>query len=155
MNECPFCKICINNSGSLAAHTKCCEYNPNKVKRVRSKLAGQQKGCVPWNKNKTFQEKTIAKLIQTIESGEYKNHSDNSIRRLVRKYLIHKCGNKCMICGLSEWRDIPIPLVSDHIDGNPNNNDLSNFRIICNNCDSILPTYKGKNRGNGRSNRYK
>jgi len=49
---------------------------------------------------------------------------------------------------------IKIPLVSDHIDGDPKNNNLDNFRIICNNCDSILPTFKGKNRGKGRKDRY-
>lgn len=154
MNNCKFCDKSINNKGSLAAHEKCCKENPNSIKYTRSIKAGQQKGCIPWNKNKTFKDQSIYKLIQTIESGDYKKHSDNSIRRLVRKYLIHKHGNKCMICGLSEWRNIIIPLVSDHIDGNSNNNEISNFRIICNNCDSILPTFKGKNRGNGRKNRY-
>ena len=59
-----------------------------------------------------------------------------------------------MICGLSEWMNQTLPLVCDHIDGDSKNNNLNNFRIICNNCDSILPTFKGKNRGNGRSNRY-
>jgi hypothetical protein len=155
MNECQYCKICINNKGSLVAHVKYCEHNPNKAKRERSSLAGQKKGCVPWNKNKTFKEESILRLIEIIEGGDYKNHSDNSIRRLVKKYLIHKHGNKCMICGLSEWRNITIPLVSDHIDGDSENNDITNFRIICNNCDSVLPTFKGKNRGRGRKNRYK
>ena len=155
MNTCKFCDKTITNKGSLASHIKCCKNNPSRVKNVRSKLAGQQKGCIPWNKNKTFQEEITARLIQTIESGNYKNYSDNSIRRLVRKYLIHKHGNICMICGLSEWRNIIIPLVSDHVDGDASNNEISNFRIICNNCDAILPTFKGKNRGKGRKDRYK
>jgi hypothetical protein len=59
-----------------------------------------------------------------------------------------------MICGLSEWLDVPIALVSDHIDGDSTNNDLDNFRIICNNCDATLPTFKGRNRGKGRKDRY-
>jgi len=155
VNNCKFCDRSINNKGSLISHEKRCKLNPKKIQYKRSEYAGQKKGCVPWNKNKTFQEETICKLIETIESGDYKKHSDTSIRRLVRKYLIHKHGNKCMICGLSEWRNITIPLVSDHIDGNSDNNEISNFRIICNNCDAILPTFKGKNRGKGRKDRYK
>jgi hypothetical protein len=155
MDTCKYCNRHIENKGSLAAHMKCCNNNPNKVKRKRSSLAGQKKGCIPWNKNKVFEEKRLKHVIEIIESGEYKTHSGNSIRRLVRAYLVHKHGHKCMICGLTHWRDVVIPLVSDHIDGNSNNNELSNFRIICNNCDSILPTFKGKNRGNGRSDRYK
>jgi len=104
VNNCKFCDRSINNKGSLISHEKRCKLNPKKIQYKRSEYAGQKKGCVPWNKNKTFQEETICKLIETIESGDYKKHSDTSIRRLVRKYLIHKHGNKCMICGLSEWR---------------------------------------------------
>jgi hypothetical protein len=154
MSACEFCSRKIGNKGSLAAHTKSCKNNPNRIKPTRSSKAGQQKGCIPWNKNKTFEDQTISRLINTIETGAYKKHSDTSIRRLVRLYLIHKHGHKCMLCGLSEWRDIPMPLVSDHIDGDSSNNDLDNFRIICNNCDATLPTFKGKNRGNGRKDRY-
>jgi hypothetical protein len=154
MSKCEFCQKSIENKGSLAAHVKCCQANPDRVKRNRSSLAGQKKGCVPWNKNKTFKEQKLNHLIEVIESGKYKTHSENSIRRLVRAYLVEKHGHKCMMCGLTHWKDVLIPLVSDHIDGNHKNNNLSNFRIICNNCDSILPTYKGKNRGNGRSDRY-
>jgi hypothetical protein len=155
MNKCEFCNKEINNKGSLVAHTNCCKQNPNKIKRKRSKLAGQKKGCIPWNKNKKFNQESINRIAEMIETEKYKTQSDNSIRRLVRNYLINKCGHKCMICGLSEWMGQILPLVCDHIDGDSKNNELNNFRIICNNCDSILPTFKGKNRGNGRLNRYK
>lgn len=154
MNKCPFCNRIINNKGSLVAHSKCCHNNPNKIKHPRSELAGQKKGAIPWNKNKIFHSESIERLIDNIESGKYKTYSDNHIRRLIRLYLIHKYGHKCMICGLSEWMNIKLPLVCDHIDGNAENNELDNLRIICNNCDSILPTFKGKNRGNGRKTRY-
>lgn len=39
----------------------------------------------------------------------------------------------------------------DHTDGNPTNNRRENLRLVCPNCDSQLPTYKSRNRGNGRS----
>jgi hypothetical protein len=41
----------------------------------------------------------------------------------------------------------------DHIDGNSENNHLSNLRLVCGNCDMLLPTYKSKNKGNGRAYR--
>ena len=43
----------------------------------------------------------------------------------------------------------------DHIDGNSENNRLDNLRLICSNCDMQLPTYKAKNKGKGRKDRYK
>jgi len=152
---CQFCTKLIKNKGSCKAHEMCCVKNSNRVKHKRSDKAGQKKGSIPWNKNKVFTEQTKQKILKKIESGEYKNFSSYTIRKLVRLYLIDKNGHSCMICGLSKWRDIDIPLVADHIDGNSENNELNNFRIICNNCDAILPTFKGKNRGNGRNNRYK
>lgn len=38
----------------------------------------------------------------------------------------------------------------DHIDGNSENNDLDNLRLICCNCDAQTSTYKAKNIGKGR-----
>lgn len=40
--------------------------------------------------------------------------------------------------------------VLDHIDGDGTNHVRSNVRMICPNCDSQLPTFKARNRGNGR-----
>jgi len=49
--------------------------------------------------------------------------------------------------------DKPIPLVLDHIDGNSENWAIENLRLVCGNCDMLLPTYKSKNRGRGRAYR--
>jgi hypothetical protein len=62
-------------------------------------------------------------------------------------------GHRCAICGTSIWRDQPVPLVLDHIDGDAGNWRLSNLRYICPNCDAQLPTFKSRNRGNGRAAR--
>lgn len=70
--------------------------------------------------------------------------------RTPREYLIRKRGYKCEICGNTKWNNQPIPLLVDHIDGNSSKNTFENLRIICPNCDAQLPTYKSKNRGNGR-----
>jgi hypothetical protein len=155
MNNCKFCSRIISNKGSLASHELCCKENPNKIKRKTSPDAGQRKGCTPWNKGKKFTELTQVNLEEKVESGVYKNFCEAHARTLIKKYLIYKNGHKCMLCGLSEWLENQIPLVCDHIDGNSDNQDLSNVRIICNNCDSISSTFKGRNRGKGRKNRYK
>lgn len=71
-------------------------------------------------------------------------------RNTVRSYLIYKNGHKCSICGTSEWLGKPILLIVDHIDGDIENCNIDNYRLVCSNCDATLPTYKNRNKGKGK-----
>lgn len=73
--------------------------------------------------------------------------------RSVKKLLLKEQGIRCNICNLTEWNGRNIPLILDHINGKHEDNSLENLRLICANCDMQLPTYKIKNKGNGRSYR--
>lgn len=84
------------------------------------------------------------KIKECIEAGEVVYY------RHYKRYLLETRGIKCEICGTTEWQEQPIPLIMDHIDGNSDNWDLNNLRLVCGNCDMQLPTYKSKNKGNGR-----
>jgi len=70
--------------------------------------------------------------------------------RTARKYLTETSGVRCEICGRTRWDGHEIPLVLDHIDGNPTNDVLTNLRMICGNCNMLLPTFGGGNKGSGR-----
>ena len=73
--------------------------------------------------------------------------------RSAKRYILWRDGSICSICGCSEWRSESIPLVLDHIDGNSDNWSETNLRLVCGNCDMQLPTYKSRNKGNGRFRR--
>jgi 5-methylcytosine-specific restriction endonuclease McrA len=69
-----------------------------------------------------------------------------------KRYLKEKCGDSCVECGqTSTWNNKPLVLQLDHIDGNSDNNQLSNLRLLCPNCHTQTETF-----GNaGQGNRYK
>lgn len=92
-----------------------------------------------------------SQVYTNIENGQVDGHCPSTLR----KYLIHKRGNVCEICKITEWQGIPLVVITDHINGNPYDNRLENLRLICSNCDANLPTYKAKNVGNGRTFRRK
>jgi hypothetical protein len=50
--------------------------------------------------------------------------------------------NECSECGLSSvWKGKPLVLILDHRDGDFTNNIISNFRLLCPNCNSQTSTF--------------
>ena len=74
-------------------------------------------------------------------------------RATIYKVLTQLNGEACMMCNLATWLDHKIALEVDHIDGDASNNFPSNVRLICPNCHSTTPSWKGRNKGNGRKSR--
>ena len=75
----------------------------------------------------------------------------------IRRYLMDKYNSKCANCGWGQINPYTkvIPLEIEHIDGNYLNNNESNLILLCPNCHSLTPTYKGANKGKGRKDRIK
>lgn len=99
-----------------------------------------------WKKGKSFREEMLKRSIQIIENREHLKLHEATARKHAKRYLIEKYGNICSICKLSDWFGVSIPLVCDHIDGDSSNNSIENFRLVCCNCDALLPAYKSKNK---------
>jgi hypothetical protein len=79
--------------------------------------------------------------------------SQSKCHKSLRRWMLENKKHECCMCHNVRWFDLPIPLEVDHIDGHSENNSPDNLRLICPNCHSTTPTFKAKNKGNGRRNR--
>ena len=88
---------------------------------------------------------------------DWKSNPDGMkvLTQSIRKYILNEANNKCCQCGWGEVNQYSgnYALIVDHIDGNSENNTPENLRVLCPNCDSLLPTYKALNKGKGRAYR--
>lgn len=92
-----------------------------------------------WSKGRKFKPK---RHLSDYLSNKFPIQSYKLKKRLLKEKIFKKT---CHNCNLSEWLENPIPLELDHIDGNYQNNNLSNLRLLCPNCHALTPTYRAKN----------
>lgn len=96
------------------------------------------------------------KTIERWLSGEHSGLETNGIVcSFVKQWLRDTRGDACELCGWAEVNQTTgkVPVVADHIDGDWTNNQPSNLRLVCPNCDSLQSTYMALNKGNGRRQR--
>ena len=81
------------------------------------------------------------------ENSKLKNNSH-------LKEKLFKLGFKnevCEKCGNIEWLGVKIPLQVHHINGNRNDNTISNLQILCPNCHALTDNYCGRNKKNKKT----
>lgn len=99
--------------------------------------------CQGAYKNKSLQTSIFSK----IEKGLKLNFCSSTTQMWYKKYIISKYGNQCMKCGWNKLNTFTnkIPVELDHIDGNCENNDINNLRLLCPCCHSLTEHFKGGN----------
>lgn len=94
---------------------------------------------------------TLRKRMSMMTLDEFCEHlngrrASSYHRKLIRTLLIAEGRpDKCETCELSEWNGNRLTLEVDHRDGDPRHNKRENFRLICPNCHSTTPTWRGRN----------
>lgn len=119
-----------------------CAYCGNKLQRK------QRKYCTL----KCAHAKQFQMRAAKLEQGSYPPRESNYF---VRRYLIERFGEKCSRCGWATRHSKTgrVPVEVEHIDGDYGNNRLDNLTLLCPNCHSLTDTFRGLNRGRGRSQR--
>ena len=164
------CKTCKKSfKVKASSKQKNCSIKCGGISKRKYDISQFNKCCKNCKKNFTVTGRTIRQIYCSQKCQQdysyklkkekikiSKNCDDIFLTNTTRKrYIIDERGHKCEICKIIKWMEQDAPLVLDHIDGNSDNNMLDNLRLVCGNCDMQLPTYKSKNRGNGRHSRRK
>jgi hypothetical protein len=118
-------------------------------KRLETQKVYCNRECQSNKKQKDWVEQWLAGT----ESGNHKGKFSGT-SGCVYRWLKETQGLKCHICGTEKWQGQLVPLVLDHINGDGTCSRPENVRLICRNCDGLLPTFCGKNIGKSKKKYY-
>ena len=158
MNKCKECSIETKNPSFCSRICNAIFHNrPRRGKRYRAdatyicvfcgkEMNTRRKYCdVNCQAEYKFQFVTMAR----VEAGIVNN------KITLKKYLFKKTGAICVLCrGTDTHNNLPLTLQMDHIDGNSDNNDLNNLRLLCPNCHTQTETWCKRNIKNTKRNKY-
>ena len=98
-----------------------------------------------FEENRKLYKQQMAKMSlcseYNIESKLHRNTKTNSHKLRNKLIEFSYKESKCELCGISEWLGKPVKLQLHHIDGNHDNNELSNLQILCPNCHSMTDNF--------------
>jgi hypothetical protein len=141
MDEKHFVKVC-NESQTMAKAAATLRLHYNTFRRYAKKL-----NCFnpnPGVKNVCGEYERPEKIpLEEILQGKHPSYQTYKLKKRLIETGIKK--NQCEECSLINWRDKPLSIQLEHIDGNRHNHLLENLKMLCPNCHSQTPTFCAKN----------
>lgn len=146
----------LKNSEGLKRVYKNGERKPAKC--VYNDLSDKIKNKMAWSRGQNVSTDSRVKGATKEEVFCENSTIHNGV---VKNWLIRESGyvHECQFCKLKEWMDpinnvlAPIKLELDHINGIRGDNRRENLRLICLNCHSFTPNFRGKNDKRKRVNK--
>jgi Zn finger protein HypA/HybF involved in hydrogenase expression len=137
----------IKSNNSLSINDLSTEFaiSKNTIKKLQVLL-----NCVNLHPNYTNggrgRIRDFSNILNGIEIVE--NTQGKSITGMLKKFILKNNlkEHKCEECGLNEWNNKPLSLELDHTDGIRSNNKIENLKLLCPNCHSQTPTWRGRNK---------
>lgn len=147
-----YCSECLvplsfEKRGDKFCSRSCAVTQHNRVspKRMRTRP------MCPCGKLPTAQNKWCETCITTgVSRNRITSPEQARTAGALRRYLLRTRGHICQSCFRTAWEGAPIPLETEHVDGNSENNGEENLKLLCPNCHALTPTFKAKNKGHGR-----
>ncbi len=93
-------------------------------------------------------EEGFKRHLTNIDKLKSEDYSNLSFERLRKRVIIDQ-DYKCKKCNLDKWLGENITFELNHIDGDNKNNSKENLEILCPNCHSLTPNWRGKNIAKG------
>jgi len=147
------CIKCNNeHSGSFGSGKYCskaCANSRVRTDEVKKKISigvrkNQYWNDAEWKAKIAKANKSPEKAAKVKETWKSKRDYDTAHIWSIKKWLKEERDNKCEECGVKEWNGKRLPMEVDHIDGNTNNNNVDNLKVLCPNCHSQTPTWRKK-----------
>lgn len=91
----------------------------------------------------THKKPIIVYALEDILNNKYPYYQAYKLKNKLLNAGIKE--NKCEICGITEWNNMPLNMELHHIDGNKYNNSLDNLILLCPNCHAQTDNYRAKN----------
>jgi hypothetical protein len=148
--NCLYCgKICTGKYSKKFCSISCSVSSSNRRRNHGEERQQKSIYCIYCGKIITNRHSKFCSLLCSFEykkNESYKKIEEDQIigHGTLRKYLLHKQGERCSRCGWGERNPVSNSVCLDlhHKDGNAKNNRLSNVELMCPNCHSLTETYK-------------
>jgi hypothetical protein len=164
MFECPHCQKTFTTYRGLNGHQRVHTDTLGSYSVGRKRVVYPTFVCLNCGIEKEYDPKSSnGKYCSNRCQGEYrriveskKKISDGTAgKKILRRHLVETKGEVCEICGQGPiHNNLPLILQMDHIDGNSDNNQISNVRLLCPNCHTQTKTFCSRNKKNTNRNRY-